>query len=374
MNRNVQSGLRRRMAQDVWLTAQTLLAMCCLAGVVPSMAEAAKSAKASGTDGAMTLTPASDVNQEASTFQLSGYRENGQKKWEVNGDTANILEDTVQMTNIVAHAYEPHSTVTLTADHGTLHRATQDVHLQDHVVAITDDGAKMRTHELDWHQKEEKVTTPAEVWVQRGNIEVTGWGAVAHPNLKQVQLEKRITVVMTPKEAEADAAGGKNKKTKPGLDPLAALGPAPSGGTANAKTTITCSGPLDVDYEQNVAVFHDDVHVVDSRGQIDADLLTVDIDPTTKQIKRAIAQHHVRIVRADNIAYCDQAVYDPVAGKVTLLGSPRLVVRSPEAGGDGLALPPAAGTSLHDAGEAADASPAGASSAPAVAETSRATP
>ena len=327
----------------------------------PPLAEAAKPAKApasGGSDGAVSLAPAGDVNQEVSTFQLSGYRENGQKKWEVSGDTANILEDTVQMTNIVAHAYEPHTTVQLTADHGTLNRTTQDVHLQDHVVAITDDGAKMRTHELDWHQKEEQVTTPAEVWVQRGNIEVTGTGAIAHPNLKHVALEKRITVVMTPKEAEADVAKGKNKPRA--ADPFAGLGPSTSSAAVSQKTTITCSGPLEVDYEKNVAVFHDEVHVVDSRGEIFADLLTVDIDPQTKQIKQAIAQRNVRIIRADNTAFCDEAIYDPAIGKVTLLGAPRLVVHPSETGGEGLALP-SAGTKQHRE----SAPTAGADAAPA---------
>lgn len=320
---------------------RTFIGLGVLVLLAGAPAEAAKQAKAptpaASSEEAVHLTPATGVDQEASTFQLSGYREDGQKKWEVSGDTANVLEDTVKMTNIVAHSYGPQATVKLTADHGVLHRASQDVHLEDHVVATTDDGARMRTHELDWHQQEEKVTTPAQVWVARENIEVTGTGAVAHPNLKQVALEKDVTVVMTPKPEDAAAPA----KTKAAGDPLAALGSAgpPGASPADRKTIITCSGPLEVDYERNVAVFHDDVHVVDQRGEIFADQMTVYIDPKTKQIQKAIAQRHVRIVRADNTAYCDEAIYDPAVGQVTLLGSPRLVVHPQDTGEDDIAPP-----------------------------------
>ena len=302
-------------------------------------AEAAKATKTAKTvkpskesavssDTAPTLSPATDVNQEVSAFQLAGYRENGQKKWEIEGEAANIMEDTVRMTNIVAHAYGPQTNVRLTADHGTLDRKTQDVHLEDHVFATTDDGAKMRTHELDWHQADEKVTTPAKVWVARENIEVTGTGAVAHPNLKHVELEKDVTLVMTPKTDDANSQGKEKKAT---ADPFAGWGSTPSGkAPADRKTTITCSGPLEVDYDRNVATFHDDVHVVDGRGEIFSDALTVYVDPKTKQIQKAIAQRNVRIVRGDNTAYCNEAIYDPTIGQVTLLGAPKLVIQPTE--------------------------------------------
>ena len=340
------------MSDITHYTSNMTLALFCAMTLQfsPVVAEAAKASVQRESETAPALTPATDVNQEVSTFQLSGYRENGQKKWEIAGDTANIMADTVEMTNIVAHSYGPQTTVKLTADNGRLNRTTQDVHLENHVVAVTDDGARMRTHELDWHQNEEKVTTPSDVWVARENIEVTGTGAVAQPNLKRVQLAKNITVVMTPKERPA----GRGEARKTANDPLAALaGGQPAG--PDQKTTITCSGPLEVDYEQNVAIFRDDVHVTDHQGEIFSDLLTVYVDPKTKQIQKAIAQHHVRIVRGDNTAFCEEATYDPTAGRVTLVGAPRLVVH-PVAGEDEFG-PPAAKKAKAKEAQASSAAP-----------------
>ena len=172
------------------------------------------------------------------------------------------------------------------------------MHLEGNVKANTSDGAKLATDYLNWEAKEQRVTTDAVVDVEKENMQVTGSGAVALPNLKQVTFKENVTVNIKPKEADKEK----------GL------------------TVITCTGPLEVEYEKNLAIFNKDVTVEDERGKLYADKMNVYLEPKTRTITKVIASGNVRIVRGENTTYSERAEYTKSDGRVVLTGSPKLVI------------------------------------------------
>ena len=90
----------------------------------------------------------------------------------------------------------------------------------------------------------------------------------------------------------------------------------------NPQTNIKCSGPMDVDYETNIAVFHDDVFVDDPGFKLWADVMTVHFEEGLQTINRVIAVGSVRIEKEDRKAKAEHAVYTVSDGRIVLTGNP----------------------------------------------------
>src|SRR5258708_3724489 len=59
---------------------------------------------------------AGEVPHKLYTFAFSKYNPAGGKEIEIEGDSANILNQTVELLNVVAKAYAEETPVTITAD------------------------------------------------------------------------------------------------------------------------------------------------------------------------------------------------------------------------------------------------------------------
>lgn len=92
------------------------------------------------------------------------------------------------------------------------------------------------------------------------------------------------------------------------------------------KTTIVCDGEVEFNYENNQAYFSKNVKVVSEDGNIDADKITVNLDPSTRRVKEIVAEGNVKIKQGENITYSDRAVYVESERKILLTGKPRLVI------------------------------------------------
>lgn len=114
-------------------------------------------------------------------------------------------------------------------------------------------------------------------------------------------------MVGLPAEKKDGAAGkdGKEKKTK---------------------TTIVCDGEVEFDYENNQAYFSKNVKVVSDDGTIDADKITVNLDPSTRRVKEIVAEGNVKIKQGENVTYSDKATYVEAERKILLTGKPKLVI------------------------------------------------
>lgn len=232
----------------------------------------------------------SDNEQTIKSFSLAGYTEAGKKKWEVEGAVAHIFSDVVNLTSIVAKAYGEETQVTLTADEGKFDKNNKDVQLSKNVVVVTTEGTKLSTDSLTWDADTNSITTDEKVLVEKENFTVEGKGAIAQPGLRQVKLNNDVVVKIQP------------------------------------QTVITCEGPLEVDYKNNIAYFNSNVSVEDERGEIFSDKMEVFFVPKTRTIDKVVAIGNVKITRGQNTTYSEKATYTASDGKVVLTGKPKLVI------------------------------------------------
>lgn len=226
------------------------------------------------------------------SFSFAKYTPSGEKEIEIEGDSADILAQTVNLMNVVAKAYAEETPVTITADRGNYDKVANKVNLKKNVVATTENGTRLLTDELQIHPTEQRMETESQAEVKKDNINVEGIGAVGDSNLKKVKFKKNVTVIIQ----------DPNDKT---LQP----------------TVITCDGPLIVDYEKNIAQFKKNVIAEDSRGKLSADQMDVYYDKVTRKVAKIIALQNVVIENPDGSkTYSDSVIYLADEGKIILGG------------------------------------------------------
>lgn len=260
--------------------------------------------------------------QQINDFSLAGYGEKGKKSWDVSGKSADILDNVVKMNQVEGNMYGEKDNIKLTSDKGDFDKAEGKVHLQDNVVITTTSGAKLTTDSLDWDRKAQVVTTKDQVNIDRDGIKVKAIGAKGQTDLKTVALEKDVRLDIDQKSKEPE---GKL-----------------------SKIVITCDGPLEIDYEKNVAVFKNNVKVERPDSVIYSDRMDVFFIPgkqskseakkedssqgmmSGSKIDRIVASGNVRVIRGENTSFSQEAVYSAADQKLTLSGRPKLVIYSTE--------------------------------------------
>ena len=128
-----------------------------------------------------------------STFTLVGHAEDGRKKWEIQGDTADLLTETVSLSPVSARSFGEIE-VRLTAQHGNYHKNNQEVHLTRDVVVTTSDGARLTTEKLDWAGQKDTAYAPDWVTVTRPGMTLVGLGGTGYPKLKRIRIERQVTL------------------------------------------------------------------------------------------------------------------------------------------------------------------------------------
>ncbi len=259
--------------------------------------------------------PASSEPQQMEDFNLTGYGANGQKTWEVAGASMDMMDDEIKITDITARMFGDRENLVVTADHGNFDKQTGVVRLTDNVRAVTDGGLTLNTEVLDWSQTQRVITTDEKVEVQRENLTAVGTGLKAEPDAKIANFEKDVILTLEQEKEGPQAAPGPPKALE-----------QPFGGPG--KLIITCDGPMQLNYDEQVAVFHDNVKVASEgdQGVLIADKMTVRFDTETRQIDRIEADGNVQIRRDGNTSYSDGAVFTNAERKVVLTGRPKLIL------------------------------------------------
>jgi LPS export ABC transporter protein LptC len=260
-------------------------------------------------------------DQQISDFSLAGYGEKGKKTWDLTGKSADIFSEVIKLKEIVGNMYGKGEDIRLTADKGDFNKTNGKVHLQDNVVITTSAGSKLTTASLDWDRKAELVSTSDIVNIEKENMAVVAKGARGEPSLKRVALEKEVRLDISP---ASSAPGDKQADNK-------------------ERIIITCDGPLEIDYEKNIAYFSNNVKVERIDSTIFSDKMDVYFSPEDKKedsekapalmgnkIDRIVARGRVKIVRGENISYSEEAVYSAQDKKITLNGRPQLIIYSTE--------------------------------------------
>ena len=235
--------------------------------------------------------------QEFEGFDLVGYGEGGEKSWDLKGDTAKIEGNEVKITNVDANAYGEED-MNVVAEKGVIDKESGRMRLEKDVVITTETGAKMLTDSLDWEREKDLIATEDEVVLIRDNMKATGQGMTAQPGLKTAQLNENVKV-------EYDRTFE---------DPLAGM------------ITITCDGPMEVDYKGQTAVFRENVVAIDKDRKLIADKMTLYFDAEKKQMKEVVCEGNVLIVQGENSSFSDKAIYKAQEQKILLSGRPKLLM------------------------------------------------
>ena len=257
--------------------------------------------------GSMVLH-AEEPAQQFEGFNLEGYSQNGQKSWDVKGETADIMGNLIKLNNIVANAYGDEK-MNLTAQNGTIDQGSGKMHLEKDVVITTETGTKMTTDSLDWEREKDLVTTNDPVKLTNKDMTATGTGAIAHPGLKTAQMNEDVTV-----NVKSDSQTPENEPTK------------------IQNVTITCDGPLEIDQAKQMAIFNKNVVAVQEGRTLKADKIEMYFDMVTNRIKQMVCLGNVEITQGENITYSEKAVYNAGDQKLILSGRPKLILNIGENG------------------------------------------
>jgi len=240
------------------------------------------------------------VQQQFEGFNLNGYKDGGEKAWDINGDTADIADGIIKIKNVSANAYGDDQDMNVKAKNGTINQSTGSVVLEEDVVITSERGTQLTTDTLNWEREKDLVETKDKVYIQDDNMYVTGTGMRAQPSLKTASLEEDVTA-----KVETMPQEGENKQS----------------------VTITCDGPMELDQARQVAIFNENVLVIEvaTGRELQADKIEVFFDQSSKSIQKMVAIGNVTVTQGQNKTFAEQLVYDAHTQKMTLLGKPKLV-------------------------------------------------
>ncbi|MDD5613705.1 MAG: LPS export ABC transporter periplasmic protein LptC [Candidatus Omnitrophica bacterium] len=230
------------------------------------------------------------LEEKLNSFTLTGYDQKNNKRWEMEGENADLNGDDILLNSIKAKLYEEKGPVNIKADKGFLNRSEKLVHLEDNVIIENHEGDKLYAEVLNWDQDNERVWTDLPIRIVKDENEITGVGGELDTKMSKAVVKKDVKFQAIP------------------------------------QTIVKSDGPLQIDYTNNVAVFEDNVHVVDRRGELFCDKLTVYFDQERKEVTKAHALGNVRLKRGNSCSYSEEAVYDMTAGIINLLGNPKLEI------------------------------------------------
>jgi len=193
-----------------------------------------------------------NIEQEVYTFKVKGYDANRKVRWGLEGESANVVGDKINISNLSAVYYGDEMTLNLVSENAVYDKKTQNIELKGNIVGKTSDGGELMTDYAKWNADREEITSDSHVVIKRQNIVCKGIGLVTKPRIKQVTFNKEVDV---------DFSSDKR---------------------------ILCDGPFEIDYDKNKAVFKNNVTVIDKKGKMFVDELVVYIDPETKKVTECI--------------------------------------------------------------------------------------
>lgn len=265
---------------------------CGRRGAVQGPAPRSSSAEAAQPDAAHA--------QQMDGFTLSGYNLDGTRRWDLKGAGASIDGNMIAIHHPDGIGYDAARTAYLTASAAQVNQTNRHVRMEHDVTIHTTDGWWLSTPILHWVPDENRMATDQSVRIETAHMLILGRGLEGRTQLKHAQVLEDVELVLNPTPED------------------------PPEGPSHVK--ITCDGPLSFDYAENIATFEHNVHVQDAQGDLYSDTLIAYLEPESHTIRYAEARGHVRIVQQGNTARSEQAVYEPAIGKVTLVGTPSLVV------------------------------------------------
>ena len=127
--------------------------------------------------------------QTLSTFSMR-HTEGGVLKWTLIGDKAEFRLQTTLVQNPYVEIYEEGQVILrVTAENGEVIDQTQNLKFLEAVVAISENG-RLLSEEVHWINQDNRLYSPVECKILRGGSVIDGVNAVAHPNLKVIEMDQ----------------------------------------------------------------------------------------------------------------------------------------------------------------------------------------
>lgn len=206
-----------------------------------------------------------EIKQEVYSFRVEGFTEDKTAHWGLEGASATVVLDKININGLKAVYYAEDMTFTISADKAVYDKKTQDIELKENIVGRTSDGGELITTYAKWNARSEEIATDSPVLVKRENISCEGRGMVTRPRLNKVQFREEILVTIAP-----------DKK-------------------------ILCDGPFELDRAQNIAIFNKNVRVIEKDSETLADKMTVYLNPDTNEIERIITEGNVEVIHRGDV-------------------------------------------------------------------------
>ena len=238
---------------------------------------------------------AENLTQNVNTFTLSSVGDDGTSNWKLEGDSADIVEDNVNIKNVRIKSQSKDSAVTMTCKKGLI-KKSQDLGIfKEDVLLVYDDGTTVATDAINWSFKNQIAQASGPVCVKSGGLQTKADGAYLKKGVNEIQLNKNVLM------------------------------------NTDSGTTIRCSGPLMLDYKKNIAVFNKDVQIENQRGKMFSKKMVAFFDPGKKKVTKVEATGNVKLIRGASVSMSDKAVYYADDGRAVLTGNPVVFVDSEEA-------------------------------------------
>ncbi|MDP8299039.1 MAG: LPS export ABC transporter periplasmic protein LptC [Candidatus Tantalella remota] len=230
------------------------------------------------------------LEQKIFSFTIDGRSPTGANQWHLEGESAEIIGDDIHLNDLKAEVYGDDVKVDLKSDFGVYNKKKGEVELIGNVKVVADSGFELDTDRATWSQSTKEISTDAIVDIRAEGMVARGKGGMANSDERTAFLKEDVTVTIEP------------------------------------DTRVDCAGSLEVRYNDNIAIFMDDVKVKDKDGNLFADKLTVEFDPDTKKLAKVIAEGNVKVKRGKSYTISEKAVYTESTKSARLEGRPRIII------------------------------------------------
>src|SRR3989304_2885621 len=187
-----------RVTRHVWLVRIVAVSIATTWAFGP--ASGASSAFGEGQPGSMA-----DV--KITKFHLVETK-GGKTLWEVWGDRGEIFEKTdvakvMKISNpVTVVIYSEEGKLTVRSDSATLNTRTKNIHMEQNVTAISEEGNSLQTQSLDWLGQGRRGAPRSPVTLIRGGLTSWGVGMEAEVDLERAKFLSRVRSHMIPGSAE----------------------------------------------------------------------------------------------------------------------------------------------------------------------------
>jgi LPS export ABC transporter protein LptC len=136
--------------------------------------------------------------------------------WTLNAKMAEIFNDQkeTRLTGVNARFFdEEGKALNLVGDEGLKSDTAKTITLTGNVVAVNEEGVKLRAHQLVYDTTTGIISSEKPVTLERGNTTTTGEGFKARADIKSFKFERNVKTLILPKDGHRSNHSVKDSMT-----------------------------------------------------------------------------------------------------------------------------------------------------------------